>query len=486
MEFVSKPGIHAAQYKRMDWPNPTQGYYRQPAWTLNIQNATMIFQSSTTAWNLVINPGFWGFQMDVLADFLNTAGVTAQVDPSPLVDQDWTQRGMATFGSTGNAHLKMLCVAAGRFSLVGQQPSEPLTIGDVVFLLDDRSYHFKCLEPTSTLITGSIAFRVGDMALATLKLPSATIVRGQDHPESRELVVRLASEVLQSPGGWEQVAECLATSLFITALRTSVSCETSESGGQGWLRALVDPEIGNALKLMHRAPEYRWTVAELAEELSISRSAFAERFKRITGRPPLGYLTWWRLQRAAARLRSGDIATLFEAARSSGYQSEAAFSKAFRREFGMPPGEVRRQAIAQKETPSQLQLEIKKRNPFDLPEQEATLNLAKSFETIRKPFIELITVHDLTGAEYNILRILRGKNCPMTIDEVLEHLLIPQTNLLEQFEQLVFEAIRQSSRFGIYGRSQNVEERYSVDSMHQHETYTEGNSQISPPEKFPN
>ncbi len=188
---------------------------------------------------------------------------------------------------------------------------------------------------------------------------------------------------------------------------------------------------------MHQSPEHRWTVAELADQLLISRSAFAERFKRITGRPPLEYLTWWRLQRAAARLRSGEVATMFELARNSGYQSEAAFSKAFRREFGVAPGELRRQALAQKATPSLLQLEIKKRNPFELPEQEASLNLAKSFEVIRRPFDEIMRSHDLTGAEYNILRILRGKNCPMTIDEVLSHLLIPLTNLPDHLDKLV-------------------------------------------------
>ncbi len=163
---------------------------------------------------------------------------------------------------------------------------------------------------------------------------------------------------------------------------------------------------------MHQSPEHRWTVAELADQLLISRSAFAERFKRITGRPPLEYLTWWRLQRAAARLRSGEVATMFELARNSGYQSEAAFSKAFRREFGIAPGELRRQALAQKATPSLLQLEIKKRNPFELPEQEASLNLAKSFEVIRRPFDEMMRNHDLTGAEYNILRILAARTVP--------------------------------------------------------------------------
>ncbi len=292
------------------------------------------------------------------------------------------------------------------------------------------------------------------MALATLNLGNATIVRGEDHPECKDLATRIAAEVLLARSGWEQVAECLSTSLFITALRTREAYEPEKSSGQGWLRALADPEIGNALRLMHQAPEYRWTVAELADLLSVSRSAFAERFKRVTGRPPLEYLTWWRLQRAAARLRSGEAASMYELARSSAYQSEAAFSKAFRREFGMTPGAVRRQAFAQKATPSQLQLEIKKRNPFDAPEQEAGLNLVKTFEVIRQAFEELLNRHELTGAEYNILRILRGKNCPMSFDEVLSHLLIPHANLPQQFEQLVVKRYILREAESVYGASQ--------------------------------
>lgn len=375
--------------------------------------------------------------MDVLADFLNAAGVTAQVDSLPSTDQSWTLSGSTAVGPTGKAHLILLCVAAGEYSMLDQQTRKSVTSGDVVFLSQDSSCRFESLRAESTLIVGSIVFRAGEMALATLNLPEVTILRGHDHPESRELAMRLASEVQFARGGWQQVAECLATSLFITSLRASECSESNQGGGKGWLRALVDPEIGNALRLMHQSPEHRWTVAELADQLLISRSAFAERFKRITGRPPLEYLTWWRLQRAAARLRSGEVATMFELARNSGYQSEAAFSKAFRREFGVAPGELRRQARAQKATPSLLQLEIKKRNPFELPEQEASLNLAKSFEALRRPFDELMSSHDLLGAEYNILRILRGKNCPMASDEVQSHLLIPVTNLPEHLRKLV-------------------------------------------------
>lgn len=416
------------------------------------------------------------FQMDVLADFLKTAEVAAQVDPSACRNQDWEQatdpRLESFGGANGAARLKMLCVAAGEYSLVDKETCRQLTQGDVIFLVDGNGYRVKSLRSDATLITGSIIFRTGAMALTALNPPKATIVRGQDQPDCRELVLRIANEVLQTRGGWEQVAECLAISLFISSLRANGSCQSGEGSGQGWLRALADPEIGNALKLMHRAPEYRWTVAELADELSISRSAFAERFRKITGRPPLEYLTWWRLQRAAARLRSGEIATLFEAARTSGYQSEAAFSKAFRREFGMPPGEVRRQAQARKDTPSQLQLDIKKRNPFDSAEQEVGLNFVKSYEAIRSPFDELLGSHGLSGAEYNILRILRGRNSPMTFDEVVSHLLIPHANVPEHFERLASKQYigqeADSSRYIITSHGQSVLRKLDEPTMSLH------------------
>ncbi|MFN7732529.1 MAG: helix-turn-helix transcriptional regulator, partial [Pirellula sp.] len=333
--------------------------------------------------------------MDVLADFLKTAGVAARVDPTPFTDQVWSQSGAALVTAAGPAQLRMIGVAAGDYALAQEPRRKPLTTGDVVFLQEGSLHRLESLRPTSKLIVGSIVFRAGTMALATLNLPSATIVHGKDHPESKDLVLRLASEVLQARGGWQQVADNLATALFIASLRISEpgdakDGEAADGGAKGWLRALVDPEIGSALRFMHQTPEYRWTVAELADRLSISRSAFAERFKRITGRPPLEYLTWWRLQRAAARLRSSESVSMYELARNSGYQSEAAFSKAFRREFEMSPGAVRRLAMAQKDTPSQLQLEIKKRNPFESPEEEASLNFVKTFEAIRLRFEELL------------------------------------------------------------------------------------------------
>lgn len=204
--------------------------------------------------------------MDVLGDFLKTAGVTAQVDASPCIDRSWTHAGTTADSPVGYAQVRLICVAAGEYWLLDQQTRRPLNAGDVVFLLQGSPWRFESLRADSTLIFGAIVFRAGDMALATLNLPSATILRGQDHPESKDLAMRLASEVVLARGGWHQVSECLATSLFITALRAAEPNETNQTGGKGWLRALVDPEIGNALRLMHQSPEHRWTVAGLADQ----------------------------------------------------------------------------------------------------------------------------------------------------------------------------------------------------------------------------
>jgi AraC-like DNA-binding protein len=112
-------------------------------------------------------------------------------------------------------------------------------------------------------------------------------------------------------------------------------------GGKGWLAAARDPQVGRALALMHHEPGKPWTVEDLAREVAMSRSAFAERFVGLVGEPPMQYLMRWRLALAARTLR-GSTDALSRVAERSGYESEAAFSRAFKREFGMPPAAWRR------------------------------------------------------------------------------------------------------------------------------------------------
>src|SRR5262249_39917952 len=117
----------------------------------------------------------------------------------------------------------------------------------------------------------------------------------------------------------------------------------SEAAESGWLRALADPEIGTALALIHHQPEARWTVGSLARRVAMSRSSFASKFDTLLGEAPLHYITRCRLNKAARLPRTTD-AKVAEIAQLVGYESEAAFSKAFKRLFQIGPGEFRRSA----------------------------------------------------------------------------------------------------------------------------------------------
>lgn len=112
----------------------------------------------------------------------------------------------------------------------------------------------------------------------------------------------------------------------------------------GWLAGLRDPQIGRALALLHGDPARPWTTVALARAVGLSRSAFAERFTRLLEQPPMRYLSHWRLQLAARQLREGR--PLARIATDVGYGSEAALNRAFRHQFGVPPGTWRRRQLA--------------------------------------------------------------------------------------------------------------------------------------------
>jgi AraC-like DNA-binding protein len=112
--------------------------------------------------------------------------------------------------------------------------------------------------------------------------------------------------------------------------------ETLPEDGRGWLAGLRDRHVGKALSLLHAAPDRGWTLESLAREAGLSRSAFAARFSLYIGMAPMQYLTRWRLQLAAAQLSDGE-ASIAVIAERAGYESEAAFSRAFRKSVGMPP-----------------------------------------------------------------------------------------------------------------------------------------------------
>jgi AraC-like DNA-binding protein len=128
--------------------------------------------------------------------------------------------------------------------------------------------------------------------------------------------------------------------LVIRTLRMWVSRQGDRIG---WLSGLSDERIGRALNAMHLEPTHAWTVSSLAETAMMSRSMFSNRFTAVVGLPPLRYLTRWRLTIAADLLRGGNV-KVTEVAHAAGYGSEAAFSRAFKEEFGYPPRDAHRLA----------------------------------------------------------------------------------------------------------------------------------------------
>jgi AraC-like DNA-binding protein len=185
------------------------------------------------------------------------------------------------------------------------------------FGCDDRPFN-PLLEALPRVLHVPAA-AVGDGLIATLFLTAAR--------ESRN----------REPGG-ENVLARLSELLFVEIVRRHL--RTLPEAETGWLAGLRDPIVGQALAAVHSAPAEMWSVDSLARRAGTSRSVLAERFTNILGQPPMQYLTRWRMQLASRRLRDG--ATIAEAASASGYESEAAFSRAFKKAVGLSPGAWRR------------------------------------------------------------------------------------------------------------------------------------------------
>jgi len=132
----------------------------------------------------------------------------------------------------------------------------------------------------------------------------------------------------------------LAEVLFIEVLRLYM--HEQGDGRTGWLAGVGDRIVGAALKELHVRPSHAWTVEELAREAGTSRSVLAERFQQLVGSSPMQYLTQWRMM-LAANLLSRSNAPLARIAEDVGYQTDTAFSRAFRREYGAPPAAWRRE-----------------------------------------------------------------------------------------------------------------------------------------------
>jgi AraC-like DNA-binding protein len=164
--------------------------------------------------------------------------------------------------------------------------------------------------------------------------PIVHIQRESDRTALRWCIERMTQEVHEPQPGGSLIAEHLAYMMLIQALRLHLA--EGLKGGVGWLFALADKQMSTAITAIHDDPAHHWTLQELAKRAGMSRSIFALRFKQKVGTSPMEYLTRWRMLLAADRLTNSRD-PISEIAWSLGYESESAFSTAFKRVMGCAP-----------------------------------------------------------------------------------------------------------------------------------------------------
>ena len=211
-------------------------------------------------------------------------------------------------------------LAAGVFGLAASDPGPDAThLICGCFQFEDMRHNLLLSALPTMIHTREFASEVGPWLAQTIKL--------------------LEYESLSDRPGMATVVDRLCDAMFVYVLRSHLASVGNDESN--WLRALVEPQIGVALQLLHDEPGRAWTVGTLAKRVAMSRSAFAARFKQVTGEPPMQYLARWRLQKAASMLRTGEF-DIADVATRAGYESSAAFSKAFKRTMGLAPGAYRR------------------------------------------------------------------------------------------------------------------------------------------------
>jgi AraC-like DNA-binding protein len=217
--------------------------------------------------------------------------------------------------------------------------------GDLVLLPHDDRHRIGSDRRDSGAVTrivcGRLAYRDSAMRPLLEALPRMLRIPTGDGQAAlllHELLHMGARESAAPRPGVESTLARMAELMFVDALRRYA--ESLPPDGLGWLAAMRDVRVGRALALMHAEPGRAWTLGELARSVALSRSALADRFSRLVGEPPMQYLTRWRLARAARTLRTG--AAIVHVAEHAGYDSDAAFSRAFKREFGLSPTSWRR------------------------------------------------------------------------------------------------------------------------------------------------
>jgi AraC-like DNA-binding protein len=220
---------------------------------------------------------------------------------------------------------------------LADSPSTPLAVFEPVVLNDITPAEAE-QDASAVLLCGAYGMHGARTHPLLDELPDIIHLPARlGHRAQLRGAIDLLAAEMESPGpGTDAVVSALLDTLLLFLLRAWYE----EHLATGWARALSDPAVGASVRAIHDDPARPWTVKELGATAGLSRAAFARRFTELVGRPPLGYLTWWRLT-TAARLLTGGDAPLATIAKQVGYASEYAFANAFKREYGIAPGRYR-------------------------------------------------------------------------------------------------------------------------------------------------
>lgn len=305
-------------------------------------------------------------QRDVLGDVLISLHLRSSLYCRAIMRAPWglsiSRRAVASF--------HVVTAGTGWLSVEGADAPVLLSEGDLVILPHGHAHtltdqpgtpviRLEDLEPADAAEVAGVFSGGGGGAVTTLVcgelrfedypthplfsiLPPCMHLRSQHSrsaPPLRTLVRLVRTEASESRLAADMVITRLSEVLFIQAVRAQLDAMSDSAAG--WLGALADPQIGQAMALIQRQPEEPWTVESLAGRVGLSRSAFSAKFRRLVGESPMQYITRVRLTRAATLLRT-QAAPLTVVATAVGYDSDVAFSKAFKRTFGMAPGAYRR------------------------------------------------------------------------------------------------------------------------------------------------
>jgi len=309
------------------------------------------------------------FQEDVLTDLLQSIHLKSTLYCRAKMSAPWgfcvSSREVASFHIVTGGTSWLTVEGIDKPVLLGEGDLVILPHGHAHTMTDHPATPVTRLEelvPTRPVERDGIFYSVGSGAVTTLVcgglqledhmtnplfslLPTFIHIgnrRDQSNSWLSAIVKLVKAEASINRPAAETVITRLSEILFIQAVRACISAATD--GDANWFGALKDPQIGQALVLIQRQPDEPWTVESLASRVSLSRSAFSAKFKQLVGEPPMQYLTRVRLTKAAAELRTHP-ATISKVAQSIGYDSEVAFSKAFKRYFGMAPGAYRQGSI---------------------------------------------------------------------------------------------------------------------------------------------